>query len=273
MDPIPKHPLELADDVGAFFRLSSPLEGRVPCMYLDVLGLVTFGIGNIADGVGKPDAYGIAMAQRHPWRHGVNGQLATPDEVRDAWLKVKRSGRAKSFWRSYALELTDLRLSTEYLDHLVREQLFANERYIVAHHVPYEEWITWPADAQLVCMSLAWALGAGFPGLRPKFWAAMRRRDWAGASIECGLREAGNAGVKDRNVQNRIMLANAVAVDRMGLDPDVLLWPKRVETADDEPTIPAVPHPTPRIELIPLTLPDEWVNDLRKAHNLDGGDI
>lgn len=256
MTQTPPHPLELADDVDAFHRLSSPLEGRVPCMYLDVRGLVTCGVGNLID---SPEA-----ALRHPWYHEVSGMLADEHEVTEAWRTVKACGFAKRHWTKYALALTDLRLSKGHIDALVSRQLFANERWIVDHHVPYAEWCTWPADAQLCVMSLAWALGAGFPGLRPAFWSAMRARDWSSASLVCGLREDGNPGVRDRNVQNRIMLQNARAVDRMGLDPDVLLWPRRVEVAsDDAPTNPAVPHPTERVELIPLTMPDEWINDLR----------
>lgn len=256
-------PLEIADNLDDWRRLNTPFEGRVPCMYLDVKGLVTCGVGNLIDPVDR--------ALRLRWRHGVDGPYADPQTVRDAWRVVKQCGMAHRGWRAYALGLNDLRLDDAEIDRLVQSALFANERYLVERHVPHDEWISWPADAQMFALSMAWALGAGWPAKpdRHELWSLMRARRWLEARAVCGLREDNNAGVKPRNVANRRMLKNAAVVDETGSDPDVLHWPRELELPLEAPTVPDLKPPT----LIPMDPPEGWVNDLRKAHNLDGGDI
>lgn len=253
-------PLEMADNLADMRALNSPLEGRVPCMYLDVKGLVTTGVGNLIDDARDP-ARGLALAQRLHWLR-PDGSLASPVEVSAAWHTVKVHGQPKRLWRTWALELTNLRLPDSEIDHLCDLRLLENEQWIVAHHVPWDEWREIPADAQLCAMSIAWACGADFPRKWPKFWAAFRARDWAQAYANCTIREAGNPGIIPRNEANRLMLANAQVVEELNLDRDKLHWPARLGRP-----VKTEPAQAPA-ELIPLTIP-EWEDDLRTAHNLD----
>jgi hypothetical protein len=240
----------MADNLTDWRVLNTPLEGRVNCMYLDKKGLVTCGVGNLIDPV--------ELATRLQWRHGENGPLADAQTIRDVWLVTKRHGNPDRLWTTYARELSDLRLSEQTIDALVDDRLLANEAFLVANHVPFDEWREYPADAQMAILSIAWACGADYPKEWPNFWRAVRARDWMLARAHCTIREAGNPGVIPRNEANRVMLANAAVVDEMGLDPDHLHWPRVIgRPAQTEPAqAPA--------ELIPLQLPDGWLNDLRK---------
>ena len=60
--------------------VDEPMEARVFHMYVDILGLVSTGLGNLIDPVG--------MATSLPWRR-LDGSLATREEIVAAWHKVK----------------------------------------------------------------------------------------------------------------------------------------------------------------------------------------
>src|SRR5690606_6058570 len=86
---------EMHDNRDAMRALNSPLEGRVDCMYLDVKGLVTVGVGNLVDPV--------HLAERLPFRR-PDGSLATREEIRAAWHTVKTQGNPRRLWTTYARE-------------------------------------------------------------------------------------------------------------------------------------------------------------------------
>lgn len=201
-----------------YHEYSEPLEGRVHSMYLDILGLVTTGVGNLID-----TAEGAA---RLPWKHEKTGQPATHNEVVASWRELKaRKDLSRMHWK-YAAALNDLRLSDGDIDALVRSKLMSNEAYIRGHYFP--DWDSFPADAQLGIMSMAWAVGPGFPTKFGNFTNRVLKGDWAGAKECCAIREAGNPGVVPRNKANRICFANADIVVKHGLDPEVLNWPATV---------------------------------------------
>src|SRR5689334_9275788 len=70
-----------------FIQFTSPLEGRVHWMYLDVLGLVTTAIGDLIDGSQSRLADPASPALSLPWQ--VDGRKATEAEVRADWHAVK----------------------------------------------------------------------------------------------------------------------------------------------------------------------------------------
>lgn len=256
-------------------RFSEPLEGRVNSMYLDVKGLVTTCVGNLID---TPQE-----AAKLPWRHGAGGPLATREEVFRAWQTLKsRQDLAKLHWK-YAAKLNDLRLTEEAMDELVaskRDEFYA---YLRKHH--FSEIDSFPADAQLGIMSMAWACGPGFPRTFANFKRVVLAGDWNGAAESCKIREEGNPGVVPRNKANRRCFQNAHLVTIGKLDPEPLWWPEMPtlppletekappsELGPDDPT-PAHPVPAPGwIGAPQLGLDDETQGDLddaRKAHNLD----
>ena len=197
----------------AFVSFQTQFEGRVKHMYLDIKGLVTTGIGNLID----PLTDGVVSL---PWVQRGTTTRASEAEIRADWAAVKAAGAGKVA-SAYA-PLTKLELTDEAIDQLVLAKAEANEAFI--RKTPeFASYDTWPADAQLGLMSMAWAQGASFAKW-PNFRAAVAAGDWARAAEECRLDETGNPGLKPRNEANRNLFSNAKRVVDEGLDPAVLLY-------------------------------------------------
>lgn len=194
-------------------EFNEPLEGIVTCMYADVLGLVTTGMGNLIDP--------IKSAISHPWEL-PSGNLATREQIARAWMAAKNDPLcAKRGW-TYAAKLpaNNIRLPLEYVHKLIVQKL---EQHDEALAYRFEGWGSFPADAQLGIHSMAWAMGSGFPAKFPKFTAAVRRGDWEAASRECGISPA-KGTVVERNRRNRLLFMNAARVVLGNRDPSVLLY-------------------------------------------------
>jgi GH24 family phage-related lysozyme (muramidase) len=168
-------------------------EGWLPFPYLDVRGLVTVGMGNLADP--------IELALRMPWG-------ATTAQVRRDWGLVK--SRQDLRQRPGAFEaLTTIRLSDVGIRAIVAAKLLANESVL---RLVWQSWNDFPADAQLGILSMAWAMGPVFWKKFPKFTDRVTSRDWAGAALECKINETGNPGVARRNIADRKCFLDAAFV-------------------------------------------------------------
>ncbi len=190
----------------AFPSFTERFEGRVPFMYLDVLGLVTTGRGNLID----PSP----MAMVLPWRN-PDGSLALRGQVANAWMTVKQRGDLKLHGGMAFGSLTNIRLSDADIDLLTLSKCLANENYLKGR---FNDWDCMPADAQLGVLSMAWACGPMFRF--PKFEAALRYRDWSTCAAECEMNATGNPGLVPRNVANKQLFTNAAA----SADPSVLIF-------------------------------------------------
>lgn len=204
----------------AFVGFSSPLEGVVPWLYLDVKGLVTVAIGCLVD----PVEYAVAL----PFRH-IDGREATEQEVREAWQAVKSRPELAQQGYRVAARYTSVRLSDEGIEQAVMRKLDAFDRAMAKR---FAGWADLPADAQLGVLSLCWACGPAF--YAPKFEDALRARDFLTCAVECRLREEGNPGLAPRNRANRTLFRNAHRVVADGLDPAALYWPEELP-APSEP--------------------------------------
>lgn len=211
--------------IDKWHEYSTPLEGRVPSMYLDILGLVTCGVGNLIDP--------MSAALELPWKRDSDGQRAAPDEVRAAWTLLKSRPDYARRSTAAARALTKLHLDDADIDALVSRKLSDNQAYIRQHHFPMFE--DFPADAQLGILSMAWAVGPGFPTKFPSFTRSVLAGDWLGARDNCTIREAGNPGVVPRNRANRVCFTNAEIVARCGMDRSELHWPT-IAQADNPAT-------------------------------------
>ncbi len=201
----------------AWHGFSEPLEGRCTWMYADALGLVTTGVGNLID----PIAYALAL----PWRT-PDGKLATPEDIRRAWQRVKRDADPKAGGGTHA-RLTSLRLDDHEVDRLVDRKLDANDRVLETR---FPAWHSLPADAQLALHSLAWACGPHFK--YPKLEAAVKRLDFVTAAEECRITPLIGT-IIERNSRNRRCLLNAAAVVAADMDPGVLHWPATVTMPEE----------------------------------------
>ena len=224
-----------AATLAAWHQFSEPLEGRVHSLYVDVKGLVTTGVGNLIDS--------MAPALQLPWRRvsDVAQLIATDDDplasaadIAAAWngLKAQRDKFAKLHWK-YAAKLNNLRLTDGAVDALVERVLRGN---VATLRRTFVNWDALPADAQLGILSMAWAVGTGFPKIFGNFTRAALAGDWTGAAASCKIRDGldtpskadDNPGIVPRNAANRLCFANAALVLKGGFDIDRLYWPNVV---------------------------------------------
>lgn len=201
---------------------SAPLEGRVPFMYCDVLGLITTGVGNLINTPAQAEALHWLLA---------DGTPAPLEAVRADWHKLHDNAQhyAKLAWFRYSAELR-CHLSDAAIDALVQRTLAANEAILRKH---FALWDTYPADAQIAIMSQAWAVGAAFWGKFPALARCIEAQDWEGCAAACTIREAGNPGVVPRNARDRFCFHNAALVKAEDLDPSILFWPAAVPSVND----------------------------------------
>lgn len=178
-----------------FLRWNWQFEGLAFCMYADILGLVTTGVGNLL-----PEDVAVIL----PWKH-PDGTAATEDEIRDAWSVINKNMEAAKRGADYACTLTDLRLSLEAVQALVEDRLEQNAEFLAKRFPDFPDW---PADAQLATLSMAWAMGPAFAF--PKFEAAVKAWDFRTAAVESKINATGNAGVVPRNAAD-FALFNAAA--------------------------------------------------------------
>lgn len=198
-----------------FSNFTAKFEGSINHMYLDVLGLVTVARGNLIDP--------ITMALGLPFERG--GVRVSRDEIAAEWRTVKaRQDLAKVGARSFK-SITSLRLSTKGINDLVISKLLETEAYLKKR---FPEFDTWPADAQLGVLSMAWAMGAGFKF--KTFEAAVLKRDFAAAAAACKMNETGNPGLIPRNAANKLLFLNAARVleSPEAYKIETLYWPDRL---------------------------------------------
>lgn len=189
----------------AFPSFTDKFEGKLSFMYLDVLGLVTTGRGNLID----PMPAALVL----PWKQALTGGLATRDQVVQEWNRVKGLQGIRLHGGGVFGKLTVLRLSPQDIDDLTFSKLDEMWAHLLGRFPDLEDW---PADAQLALVSMAWAMGPAFRF--PVFESCAHVRDWAGAARECGMNAIGNPGLIPRNAANRTLFMNAA----LGADPAVL---------------------------------------------------
>jgi GH24 family phage-related lysozyme (muramidase) len=206
-----------------FPSFSLPLEGRSRHMYVDILGLVTTGVGNLCDP--------LPMALKMPWRRR-DGSLASDIEIASDWERIKRNADdLKHRHYKHAAPLTNVRLDEQDIDKLIDTRLRENEAILRG---TFDGWDEFCADAQLGILSMAWAMGAGFPQKFPSFTGAVRAGNWTEAAEQSRIRTAGNPGVIPRNVANKICFDNAATIKALGLSPAELYWPAILERSCHE---------------------------------------
>jgi hypothetical protein len=178
-------------------------------MYLDVLGLVTVGVGNLVD----PVLAAQALPFRFKNRPGIAapGSAATADQIAAEWQALKNDPSLKTRGYKACEPITQLELSDDAIDSLIIDRLTKNESFL-KRQPWFQDFDTWPADAQLGLLSMAWAMGPAGPGTFPSFRAACQRLDFNTAAAQCKMNEAGNPGVVPRNQANFTLFSNAATV-------------------------------------------------------------
>ena len=218
----------------AFTSFSSDLEGVVPWLYLDVKGLVTTAIGNLVD----PLMYAVTL----PWVRPT-GEPATREEIVAAWNAVKNRPELARLGFRVAGQYTTIRLTPLGVQEVVMSKLAQMEKYLQKRFPEFE---SWPADAQLATLSMAWACGPAFRFATLE--QALKDKDFATAAASCQINATGNPGVIPRNKANAQLYRNAAQVQTGMFDPDALYWPRDlVSEQDTQPELPNPPSEPTRV--------------------------
>ena len=204
---------------------NSRFEGSCTWMYLDVKGLVTTGVGDLID------SPGAALAL--DWAH-VDGTPASVPEVQAAWAQVKGAQALRMLGGGHFAQLTSIRLTPAGLLKAVSSRRDLDWAHLLAR---FPNLPTWPADAQMGVLSIAWAAGAAWraphfdlAAVHP-FCAPAAAEDYIGMAREGWLNEdAGgvhNAGLHPRNLANQTLFMNADrVVNGRGYDPESFYYPQ-----------------------------------------------
>lgn len=177
-----------------WFEFSEPFEGRVLRLYADVIGLVSTGVGNLLDAVGKDgkplpidQAWRLVKAKvlEIPWEL-PGGGLASAREVEEAWRAVRSDPRSAALGHKFSnsIAANRVRLTEAACDKLVLEKLREHDKILAAR---FKNWDDLPLEAQLATHSMAWGMGAGFPRKFPKFSAALEAGDFVTCSAQCAM--------------------------------------------------------------------------------------
>jgi hypothetical protein len=191
-----------------FLGFSIPHEALALCMYPCFADRVTTAVGYMIDATGNPALLPYAPALVLPWKT-KDGMPASREQIVVEWMAVKKDKSLITKGLHAAMSRAKLFLTKEDALRLTMERFDEFSKKLVEEWYP--EMPKWPAPAQLCVMSMAWAMGTGFPKMFPKFSASMRAWDFAAAAGECKIKEHGNPGVKNRNIQNAELLRKAAA--------------------------------------------------------------
>jgi GH24 family phage-related lysozyme (muramidase) len=193
-----------------FVKVSTPLEGVVPTMYLDNRGLVTVAMGDLIDPV--------QLGWDYKWRR-ADASLASQSEYIAEWNIIKSHRElAQQGWKA-AAALCKLHLDQDAIAAVVSQKLAGNEHELIRRVPNFADHC---ADAQLMLHSWAWAVGPD--AYYPRMLKAFAAKDYASAGNQCDINPKVGT-ILLRNSMNRQLLLNAARVEREGMDPNVLLYP------------------------------------------------
>lgn len=191
-------------------------------MYLDIKGLVTAGVGNLIDPV--------ELAQALPFQlKNAPRSLATAEQIATEWQRLKDDPALARAGHLACAPLTQLELGDGAIDSLVARRLADNEAYLKRQEW-FQQFDTWPADAQLGLLGMAWAMGPRGPGEFPRFRAACLGLDFTTAAAECRMDDEANPGLAARNQADIALFLNAAHVleNSAAFDPSVLHYPQLI---------------------------------------------
>ena len=217
----------MRDSVEAIFpTFSKKFEGRMAKMYPDINGDITVAVGNRIDPVNQ--AFGLG------WVREQDGITASPQDVQRVWSLVKSRQDAKRRGGGWFQTLpgNDILLPPSAIDALVDGKLRFNASDVLRFFPGFE---TFPAEAQLGILSMAWAMGDEKFREFPRFVAAANANKWDVAAIESHMQDDANPGLVPRNAANKLLFENADVVSRLGLDPDRITWPAKLNPGLSNP--------------------------------------
>ena len=148
-------------------------EGSISHMYLDTVGKVTVGVGNMLPS--------IEAAHALPFIHADDKQAANADEIGaefDLVSAQKKGMLAKNYKKFTRLILTD-----DYIDKLLEIRLGKFEKQL---RIDFPDYDQYPEKARMGLLDMAFNLGNnGLIKKFPTFSKGAREQDWLACAAEC----------------------------------------------------------------------------------------
>jgi GH24 family phage-related lysozyme (muramidase) len=182
-------------------------EGVVPYMYLDTEGWVTVGAGNLLKHIEPTTAGDNLAAKTHPFVNMDTGKAATPQEITDAFNKVKAMP-AKMFYTEYALR-PKIALTDAYIKQLAKTRY--ETEFLPAVKAGFPDFETYPRAARRGILDVTYNVGVSVPKKWTNLIAAVKARDWQKASVECRTRPQNKEDT--RNEWRKALFLHAAKVD------------------------------------------------------------
>lgn len=200
-----------------WLRFTEPLEGAISHFYRCTSEEVTIALGVMFK---TPESALWLPLLR------ADGTPATSEEIVTEWQLIKITpGLGQAGYRA-AAPLCKLHLTPQGIELATWRRLDEMAAKLAER---FPDWPSYPADAQLAILSLAWACGTSFD--YPKCAAAIRARDWTTAAAECRIRVP---DLQVRSAEQKLHFLWAARVEREGLDP-AELHPGDPEARDPTP--------------------------------------
>lgn len=162
-------------------------EGSISHMYLDTVGKVTIGVGNMLPDVESAEALPF-VTQKHM-------EPASKNEIRREFelVQQQKTGLIASSYRQY----TKLQLTDEYIDQLLDKRI---DEFETGLQKDFDNYESYPDAVRLGLMDMAFNLGnSGLIRKFPTFTLAAKEEKWDVCATECKRR-----GISDeRNRETR----------------------------------------------------------------------
>lgn len=148
-------------------------EGSIPHMYLDTVGEVTVGVGNMLPNV--------ASAQKLAFVERKTQKAATQDQIKvefESVSKLTKGLRAGAYEKDTTLELPQ-----SVIDTLLEQRIDGFKKELKLRFPNFD---TYPMTVQFALLDMAFNLGTtGLVTKFPSFKKAIEAKDWATAAKEC----------------------------------------------------------------------------------------
>jgi len=177
---------------------------------------VTIGVGNLIDPIG------LALTLPFVFKSDPS-TAATQDDITADWNAVKGDPALAQQGHLAADPITKLMLTDDSINSLVLSKADDFEATL-KQTVEFSGFDTWPADAQLGLMSMAWAMGPAFGRAWPNFRQDGSGQDWNAAAADCHMDETANPGLAPRNTANRVLFLEAALAASSQSDFSVLRY-------------------------------------------------
>lgn len=165
-------------------------EGKVEHMYLDTKGYVTVGVGSMLS-----DA---TAATKLPFVHSSTNELATHEQIKDEFLRIKARPYGKSEFASKFKPFTTLKLTESVMNEQIAHHIQSFEKELRSIYGD-EQFASYPENVKLALFDMIFNLGMSkLKDTYPKFNGHIRNGNYEQAALESkrnGIQASRNAYV------------------------------------------------------------------------------